>query len=69
MIIGQYYSSNQRKFSEVRESEWKVVLKKCEKHIRIRLKQKMSSGVHTAANLGTNPVEHYLEAAYTKLLA
>lgn len=68
MIIGQYYSGNQRKFSEVKDSEWKIVLKKCEKHIRIRLKQRMSSGVHTAANLGTNPVEHYLEAAYTKLL-
>lgn len=69
MIIGQYYSSNQRKFSDVKENEWRVVLKKCEKHIRIRLKQRMSSGVHTGANLGTNPVEHYLEAAYTKLLA
>jgi hypothetical protein len=69
MIIGQYYSGNQRKFSGVKESEWKVVLKKCEKHIRIRLKQRMSSGVHTAANLGTNPVEHYMETAYTKLLA
>lgn len=68
MIIGPYYSNNQRRFSTLKENDWKIVLRKCTKHLRIRLKQRTLSGAHSAGNLGTNPVDHYLEIAYTKLL-
>lgn len=68
MVIGPHYYSNQRRFSTLKDDDWKVVLRKCGKHIRIRLKQKTLSGAHSARNLGADPVDHYLEVAYTKLL-
>lgn len=68
MSIGHYYYSNQKKFATLKENDWIVVLSKCKKHIRLKLKQKTLSGAHAASNVGADPVDHYLSMAYTKLL-
>lgn len=68
MILGPYYTNNHKRFLSVTQAEWKVVLYKCKKHIRIRLKQKTSAGAHAASTVGSDPVEFYLGLAYTKLL-
>lgn len=68
MSIGPYYYSNQRRLSPLSESDWIVVLAKCKKHIRLKLKQKTLSGAHAASNVGSDPIDHYLSMAYTKLL-
>jgi len=59
---------NQKKFAALKENDWVVVLAKCKKHIRLKLKQKTLSGAHAASNVGADPVDHYLSMAYTKLL-
>lgn len=68
MELGQYYISNQKKFASVLDTDWKVALDKCREHIVWKLKQKTLFGAHTAANLGTEPIDYYLELAYSKLI-
>lgn len=68
MKLGLYYHINRLKFNNVNDNDWKIALSKCKEHIKWRLKQKMLFGAHTATNLGTNPIDHYLELASSKLL-
>lgn len=68
MILGPYYTNNHKRFLSVTPNDWKIVLYKCKKHIRIRLKQKTLTGAHAASTIGSDPVEYYLGLAYTKLL-
>lgn len=69
MILGPHYTNNGERFSKTSDSEWRTVLYKCKKHIRIRLKQKTITGAHAASTVGGDPVDHYLSLVYTKLLA
>ncbi|MBS1753573.1 MAG: hypothetical protein KF741_13210 [Ferruginibacter sp.] len=68
MELGQYYNSNQKRFASVFDADWKVALGKCREHIIWKLKQKTLFGAHTGANLGTDPIDYYLELAYSKLV-
>ena len=68
MELGHYYKSNQRKFAGVSDADWKVALDICREHIVWKLKQKTLFGAHTGANLGTEPIDYYLELAYSKLI-
>lgn len=68
MELGQYYHSNRLRFNNVNDNDWKVALSKCKEHIKWKLKQKTLYGAHTANNLGTDPIDHYLELASSKLL-
>ena len=68
MELGQYYHSNHKRFVNVTEVVWKAALAKCKEHILWKLKQKTLFGAHTGANLGTDPVDYYLELAYSKLV-
>ena len=68
MILGPYYTNNHKKFSSVTDADWKVVLYKCKKHLRIKLKQKTLTGAHAASTVGSDPVEYYMGLAYSKLL-
>ncbi|MCX2586467.1 hypothetical protein [Pedobacter sp. MR22-3] len=68
MEVGKYYYGNQSKLSHLTDNDWKVALAKCEEHIKWKLKQKTLSGAHAAANLGADPIEHYLGIAYEKVL-
>ncbi len=69
MEVGKYYSQNDKKLAQVTDQEWKVALKKCKSHIEWKLKAKTVSGAHSAAVLGSDPIDHYLGMAYEKLLA
>lgn len=66
METGKYYHSNYVRLRHLSEDDWKVALAKCKDHIKLRLKQKTISGAHSSANLGADPVEHYLGLAYEK---
>jgi len=68
MKLGQYYYINRTKFNNVVDNDWKVALAKCKEHIKWKLKQKTMFGAHTATSLGTDPIDHYLELASSKLL-
>ncbi len=68
MKLGLYYHINRLKFNNVNDNDWKIALSKCKEHIKWRLKQKMLFGAHTATNLGTDPIDYYLELASSKLL-
>jgi ribosome-associated translation inhibitor RaiA len=69
MEVGKHYSQNYKKLGQVTEQDWKVALKKCKRHIKLRLRAKTLSGAHSAPVLGGDPVDHYLGMAYEKLLA
>lgn len=69
MEVGKYYTSNQKKIANLTNNDWKVALFKCKEHIKWRLKQKTLSGAHSASNLGSDPVEHYLSIAYEKIIS
>ncbi len=68
MEVGKYYNSNQHKITALNDADWKVALAKCKEHIKWRLKQRTLSGAHSASNLGSEPVDHYLGIAYEKIL-
>jgi len=68
MQAGQYYSNNQSRIDHLTDTDWKVALAKCKKHIELRLWQKTLSGAHSASNLGADSVEHYLSLSYEKIL-
>lgn len=69
MEVGEYYQPNQQKLEAISEQEWIVALKKCEKHLKLRLKQKTLYGAHTEKNLGDNPYDYYVSFAYEAILS
>lgn len=69
MEIGKFYYSNQKRFVNTSESEWKVALAKGKDYIKWKLKQKTLFGAHLSSNLGSDPVDHYLGIAYEKLIS
>ncbi len=68
METGKYFNKNQKKIETLLDDDWKVALYKCIEHIKSKLKQKTLSGAHSSANLGSDPVEYYLEVSHTKIL-
>lgn len=68
MTAGKFSEHNQRKIVLLTENDWRVALKKCKNHIKLRLKQKTLSGAHSASALGADPIDHYLGMAYEKIL-
>lgn len=66
--VGHYYASNQKKIANLSDADWRAALSKCKAHIRWRLKQKTLTGVHSASNLGSDPVDYYLGLAYEKII-
>ena len=69
MKVGDHHSGNHIRIACLSEEDWKVALKKCKTHIRIRLRQRTLYGAHTSSNLGADPIDHYLGIAYEKILA
>jgi len=68
MEEGPFYNANQEKIQDVSEKMWANVLKKCYRHVRIRINQKTLFGAHTDKNLGENPEDYYVSYAYKSLL-
>lgn len=69
MEIGKFFEQNQNRINQLSDDDWRVALTKCKEHIRWKLKQKTLSGVHAAANLGADPIDHYLGVAYEKIIS
>ncbi|MEB0277203.1 hypothetical protein [Mucilaginibacter sp. 10B2] len=67
--MGKHYQANQERISKLSEREWKIALKKCEDHLKWKLKQKTLYGAHTADNLGEDPIDYYLAVGYEKILS
>ena len=68
METGKYYEHNQKKLAFLTDNNWRAALDKCKKHIDLKLKQKTLSGAHSSSNLGTDPIDYYLEVSFQKLL-
>lgn len=68
MEVGPYYESNLKMRDKLSDKDWLLALKRCKEHVKMRLFQKTLSGVHSSANLGADPIEHYLGIAYEKIL-
>lgn len=68
MKLGDFFNHNQLRIKSLTDVDWKIALSKCKTHIRLKLKQKTLSGVHSASNLGANPTDHYLSLAYERIL-
>jgi len=68
--IGKYFEGNHKKLDSIVEIDklWAASLKKCETHIRFRLKNKTLYGAHTHIRLGADPIEYYLTYAYDAIL-
>jgi len=69
MELEEYYYQNQDRIATVQEREWKVALKKCQEHIKWKLRQKTLSGAHAGSRLGADPIDHYLGLAYEKIIS
>lgn len=69
MEVGQHFTSNQNRLVSVTEREWAAVLNKCNRHTKLRIKQKMLFGAHTEKNLGEDPIHHYISYAYEALIS
>lgn len=69
MELGQHYKSNSKRLKSVSDDQWKVVLKKCKRHIKFRLKQKTLFGAHSEKNLGEDPIHYYTAYAYEAIIS
>lgn len=66
--IGKFFDSNSVKLDAVSSLEWKIALKKCEKHLFFKLMNKTKFGAHTAENLGIPAKDYYIEYAYSSII-
>lgn len=65
--IGEFFEANSKKLDEVSDIEWKIAIKKCEKHLHFRLINKTKFGAHSIENLGIPAKDYYLEYAYSRI--
>ena len=56
-----------RRLNEISDAEWKIIIQKCKKHIRLRLFQKCATGAHSEKNLGMKPFDFYFGSAIDKV--
>jgi hypothetical protein len=66
--IGKFFEKNSRKLDKVNDPEWKIAIKKCEKHLFFKLMNKTKFGAHTVENLKIPPKDYYLEYAYSRII-
>lgn len=65
---GKFFETNSKKLDKVSDVEWKIAIKKCEKHLFFKLMNKTKFGAHTVENLGNPAKDYYLEYAYSRIL-
>lgn len=66
--IGKFFESNSKKLDKISNVEWKIAIKKCEKHLFFKLMNKTKYGAHTVENLGIPAKDYYLEYAYSSII-
>lgn len=64
----KYLELNLEKLESVSDTDWIKALKKCRKHVAIRLQERTLFGAHTQERLGMDPVDYYLGYAYDAIL-
>lgn len=69
MDAGEFYEKNFKRLTALSDDDWRVAIKKCKSHIQWRLKQKTLYGAHTSANLGSDPVDYYVNLGTDKILS
>lgn len=68
MEVGEYYYFNAKKLSQLKELDWQIALRKCTKHVQLKIKQRTLYGAHNGSNLGSNAVDYYVTVAYDKII-
>lgn len=66
--LGNFYEFNSKKLDKISSLEWKITIKKCEKHLFFKLMNKTKFGAHTVENLGIPAKDYYLEYAYSSII-
>lgn len=69
MTPGPYYKSNNEKLKSVDDRQWAVVLQKCKRHVKLRIKQRTLFGAHSEKNLGEDPIHYYTAYAYEAIIS
>ncbi|MBN8853700.1 MAG: hypothetical protein BGO55_11750 [Sphingobacteriales bacterium 50-39] len=66
---GKYYDANRRKLEGIDDSQWTSALKKCQEHLRIKLKRRATFGAHAEKRLGEDPFDYYTHYAYNAIIS
>lgn len=69
MDVGEFYEKNFKRLTALSDDDWRVAIKKCKSHVQWRLKQKTLYGAHTSTNLGSDPVDYYVNLGTDKVLS
>lgn len=70
MEPGKYFEHNQKKLDSIPDAdlEWVKALKKCKKHVIMKLRKRTLFGAHTEERLAMDPVDYYVSFAYEAVL-
>ena len=68
-VSDQRFMEVSKRLDEISDGEWKIVIKKCKEHIRLKLKQKCATGAHSEKNLGMKAFDYYFGQAIEKIYA
>src|SRR5690606_25577307 len=68
MNLGPHYESNSSKIASLTDDDWRVAIKRCDEHVKLRLRQRTLYGAHSPARLGGDPVAYYVGIAIDKVL-
>lgn len=66
-VSDQRFIEVSKRLNEISDGEWKIVIKKCKDHIRLKLNQKCATGAHSEKNLGMKAFDHYFGTAIEKI--
>lgn len=69
MDVGEFYEKNFKRLTALSDDDWRIAIKKCKSHVQWRLKQKTLYGAHTSTNLGSEPVDYYVNLSTDKVLS
>jgi len=68
MSLRPFYDTNANRIQSLTDDDWRVAIKKCQEHVRWKLRQKTLYGAHAPQNLGTDPIDYYVGKAYEKII-
>lgn len=69
MDVGQFYEKNLKRLIALSDNDWRIAIKKCKTHLQWKLKKKTLYGAHTSTNLGSDPIEYYINLGTDKILS
>ena len=69
MALGRYYDANAKKIKSLTDDDWRVAIKKCQEHVRWKVRQRTLYGAHAPERLGMDPIDYYVDLAHEKVIA